>query len=353
MGPARSSWCALLALSVSTLAALALASGCTSASAAAGPDSVACSGEGCGKADEGSTAGDADGDGIADAIEEELVWRHAPILKLPLDEDDWTRPGNVDFYMERVTLRFSHTRCFDHEIVALGELTEDALPEQEHRTTGGLLCRHTNTIYASSDNHPEYFLHAPDEATRSGSDPSEWRAYAHARKSTVVADGIDIQYWFFYPYQWTVPELNINHEGDWEHITVTVREDQTIESVWFAQHAIGERRTPDAMELEDGERPVVYVAGGTHASYPEPGTYEPPDSRWYAEIIDIASEGGPVWDTRQDVVNVGERGKPLHGQSFIRYGGRWGQIGLREYTSGPQTPTFQRSWDDDAPPSDP
>jgi hypothetical protein len=43
-------------------------------------------------------------------------------------------------------------------------------------------------------------------------------------------------------------------------------------------------------------------------------------------------------------VNVGEKGAPRNGQLFIAYGGRWGEVGELEETSGPQGPSFQGSW---------
>jgi hypothetical protein len=53
---------------------------------------------------------------------------------------------------------------------------------------------------------------------------------------------------------------------------------------------------------------------------------------------------GTSYDTGANMINVGEKGKPLNSQVFINYGGRWGEIGTTDYTSGPQTPSVQATW---------
>lgn len=53
---------------------------------------------------------------------------------------------------------------------------------------------------------------------------------------------------------------------------------------------------------------------------------------------------GPVWKTWTRWYNVGEIDRPRSGQSFIRYAGRWGEIGESGYTTGPRTPSFRAAW---------
>jgi hypothetical protein len=61
-------------------------------------------------------------------------------------------------------------------------------------------------------------------------------------------------------------------------------------------------------------------------------------------LNDYTADGGPIWDAAANLVNVGEKTHPLNGQSFIRYGGRWGEIGTFAFTTGPLTPSFQPTW---------
>jgi hypothetical protein len=102
--------------------------------------------------------------------------------------------------------------------------------------------------------------------------------------------GEDLQYWFFYPYNY-LPVVTLNplvmrdpiaatlvaadfHEGDFEHVTVRLRprlRDDKLRpvAVEMARHAHENRtlrwRSPE-LELDNGH-PVVYAGLGGHASY--------------------------------------------------------------------------------------
>ncbi|HET6449052.1 MAG TPA: hypothetical protein VFG31_08080 [Conexibacter sp.] len=60
------------------------------------------------------------------------------------------------------------------------------------------------------------------------------------------------------------------HEGDWEGVTVVTPpdDDQHVDYVVYAAHKGTFRYAASGLELRDGTRPVVYVAQGSHASYP-------------------------------------------------------------------------------------
>ena len=60
---------------------------------------------------------------------------------------------------------------------------------------------------------------------------------------------------------------------------------------------------------------------------------------------DYCYDNGPRWKTWENFINVGERRKTLNGQTFILYGGRWGEVGYTKWTSGPQGPAFKDAWD--------
>src|SRR5690606_38976464 len=100
----------------------------------------------------------------------------------------------------------------------------------------------------------------------------------------VVRQGgwIVLQYWFFYAYNnWRTGFYGINdHEGDWEQICIYVYpDDGDVHPEWvaYATHDyFGDdlrRRWDDPELVKVGEHPVVYVAGGSHASYYQPGDY--------------------------------------------------------------------------------
>lgn len=60
------------------------------------------------------------------------------------------------------------------------------------------------------------------------------------------------------------------HEGDWEGVTVVTPPDDPdhIDYVVYAAHKGTFRYTASQLTLHNGTRPVVYVADGSHASYP-------------------------------------------------------------------------------------
>ncbi|KAF3007515.1 hypothetical protein E8E13_005783 [Curvularia kusanoi] len=62
-----------------------------------------------------------------------------------------------------------------------------------------------------------------------------------------------------------------NHVGDWEHVMIRFW-NGTPTKVWLSQHGHGEAYTFEALEKNAGrQRPVLYVAKGSHAIYPKKG----------------------------------------------------------------------------------
>ncbi len=94
---------------------------------------------------------------------------------------------------------------------------------------------------------------------------------------------IILQYWYFYPFNnWRSGFFGANdHEADWELVNLYCYETETgvvlPEWVAYARHNnAGDDlrrhwRDPEVEKL--GEHPVVYVGGGSHAGYFQPGEY--------------------------------------------------------------------------------
>jgi hypothetical protein len=282
-------------------------------------------------------SGDVDQDGIPDALEDWLTERYAPEVRL--SPEDTALPANVDWYLARVHMRFDHPGCPDHEILKLGTVTQANLSEQSHKRTNSYCIHQDAQLIYSRDSHKDFFLQPPDDAVHRGAPQSEWRVYVHAKKSYALTDGFDIQYWFWFPYNDT-SVLNVNHEADWEHITVVVDAYGVFQSAWYAQHGHGKLYSRQDLTFVQQTHPVVYTAKGTHASYPRVGKYDTEAPG----VHDYTHDGGPVWQTWTSWVNVGEKASPRNGQHFIKYGGRWGEVGEFEMTSGPQGPSFQGAW---------
>lgn len=82
---------------------------------------------------------------------------------------------------------------------------------------------------------------------------------------------IDLQYWFWYPYDDFSPAYPASdfwqaHEGDWESVSVILDRDGNPLNVAYSQHRKGRRRAW-AQTPKRGLRPLVYVGLGSHANF--------------------------------------------------------------------------------------
>ncbi len=131
-----------------------------------------------------------------------------------------------------------------------------------------------------------------------------------------------IQYWMFYYYDdWTN-----NHEGDWEMVQVILDENETPLYVAYSQHLPtplifegGSKRPWQYVETVGNNRPKVYIANGSHASFFKPYTYD------YATGDDITtplSGDSPV--NPQVAMLPVTPGK----DTWVYFQGRWGDESL-------------------------
>ncbi len=294
---------------------------------------------------------DDDDDGIPEQLEDFLMMKFGPELRLAPDDIDWTRPANVDWFLPRVRMRFDHADCPDDGILDLGTITPQNISTPVHYTRSmRKLCAHDHRPSDqrfANQNHLEYFLQAVDDAAVHPGIPAsraaEWRSYVQVRPSRYVrADGkaaaYDLQVWYFFAYNDNVGWAN--HEADWEHMTISIASDLTFVSAFFATHGDGHRfDDPASLSWVLGTHVVAYLADGSHATYESAGDHLAPlaDDHCY--------DDGPIWHTWDNFKNLGEAGKILNDQTWARYGGRWGEVGTTRETSGPPGPMFHRMWD--------
>jgi hypothetical protein len=297
---------------------------------------------------------DDDDDGISDQLEDQIMERFGPELRLPPDDIDQSRPANVDWYLPQVHMRFDQSGCPDDAILDLGAITFDNIHEQQNfkKDSGTGLCARSDDPADqrfSNQKHLEFFLQAVDgEVVHAGISPAnqdEWRVYIQVRPSGYVrADGLaaayDLQVWYFFPFNDFV--ATANHEADWEHVTVSVTAELELVSVFFATHDEG-HRIDDATQLQlvDETHVVGYIADGSHATYDKVGAFPVA----VPVVMDHTYDGGPVWTTWTNFVNLGQTDHILDGQTWARYGGRWGEVGETAFTSGPPGPMFNSKWD--------
>jgi hypothetical protein len=170
-------------------------------------------------------------------------------------------------------------------------------------------------------------------------------AYAH-----VVTEpgkrGVALQYWFYYYFN----DWNNNHESDWEMIQIffdvaSVDEALTVapEHVGYSQHAGGERAGWNDDKLHrEGDRPVVYVAAGSHSNQYEQKNYLGRAEEGAGFGCDDAT--GP--STRIDleprlVPDAVDSADDEY--AWLTYEGRWGERLSGEF-NGPTGPNAKTQW---------
>ena len=112
---------------------------------------------------------------------------------------------------------------------------------------------------------------------------AEKQSYQYYGRVVRQSGWIILQYWYFYPFNnWRSGFFGANdHEADWEMVNIYCYEDEqgAVQPAWmaYASHNFSGddlRRHWDDPEVEKvGEHPVVYVGGGSHASYFQDGEY--------------------------------------------------------------------------------
>jgi len=114
----------------------------------------------------------------------------------------------------------------------------------------------------------EPYVHASDYLTveqqleQAHPRPTVYWRIAHQGSTGTTA----IEYWFLYLYN----DFADKHEADWEGVTVFVKDGSPIGSA-YSQHQ-GRSWTPWPASATD-DHPAAYVAAGSHANYPAPGSY--------------------------------------------------------------------------------
>jgi hypothetical protein len=159
--------------------------------------------------------------------------------------------------------------------------------------------------------------------------------YGHA----VEVDGdIWLQYWLWYFYNDYQLALGLGtHEGDWEMVQLRIRDGAPDVAV-YAQHSSSQKRAWTDVEklASDPDRPVVYVARGSHGAYFQPGFH--PTAAWY----DIADGKRPAPEIALEIVEDATH-------AWLRWPGFWGDTKPRDRgaildTFSPTGPGTRKVW---------
>ena len=184
--------------------------------------------------------------------------------------------------------------------------------------------------------------------------PSRPSVYGAVRRTSTR---IDLQYWVWYPYNDYSPEYLAGqvwqvHEGDWESISVILDLGGRPLQVGLSKHCAGTRRAWSKVQKR-GERPVIYVALGSHANYFGVGRFRHSPDCWPRELRDV------VRALRlSDRTGAGRTIRPAllplsaTSPSWNRFAGTWGESGYVHfpnndpvaYPGSPRSPAFQSIW---------
>jgi hypothetical protein len=296
--------------------------------------------------------GDDDHDGLVDAYEDRLLNKFAPRVWLSYYENRW--PVNVDWLLSRSRMRYSHIRCTDHQMLAWGAVTRHNITEQSHRNAYDPAtswpwnaCDHHRPVNRSNGYTAEprksFFLQYLNSAHTGSTRPGDWTIYGHVYP--IASEKIVIQYWQLYSYNDSF--ASANHEGDWEYTAVVIDHAETPKNIIFFRHGHAREAAISAVEW-DGDHHITYSSKGGHAQYrgaSVSGCLDA-DAQGFADTC----SAGTAWNTWEPgfggIVNVGEKYYPLNDANWLRYSGRWGEIGAAsatsvDFTSGPQGPAYQ------------
>jgi hypothetical protein len=170
--------------------------------------------------------------------------------------------------------------------------------------------------------------------------------YAHIARET-GSSGLALQYWFF----WYFNQFNDLHEGDWEGMQLgfeansaagALRE-EPYEMILF-QHAGGERADWDDSKVQrEGNRPIVYPAAGSHATFYDSAVYVENGQEGSGVGCDNTSE--PVRELRLQPVLLPTEPVPRGPFKWLSYNGHWGER-EKGYNNGPTGPTTKTVWDE-------
>jgi hypothetical protein len=227
-----------------------------------------------------------------------LADAYSPVLALTSDER-WS-PIRVDGYLEHARLTGA-----SHPVGSTSQLPASCPRAGQHNCyqltidcpAGSDACGHSEIGPSSNLRARSTQIHVPPEGAtyvrvlHKDRPPTDRSPNPFGRVSSTDRGlaGLNtlIQYWYFYYYdEWVAPafagDLIQRHESDWEAVTVGLAGARPL-FVAYSEHCAGTWvRWPQAEVSNDptmagGTHPLVAVARGSHANYPEADQQRSPD----------------------------------------------------------------------------
>ncbi|RLA81370.1 MAG: hypothetical protein DRG33_00725, partial [Deltaproteobacteria bacterium] len=295
---------------------------------------------------------DKDGDFIDDDLEQWLLDRYAPYIKLSKKEK--VKPISVSHFLEQVDLWIDFwpwDERVEKDPTGKGFYKEnDGRGYKEDDIWG-------NEYYSNEDS--DFYLDYPDSKYVSylfGLGSLDVKNYDNEEIYGHLYEGINntfiCQYWI--NYQLSIQSNTvIGHEGDWEGLQVYIDKDTgEIKNVLFHIHHFTTSKDKNGIDLynsegkkdKNGTHVGAYIAAGSHATYPKPKDfYRRYEGHFCLDYVD-----GKGDSYLPSVVNVGERGNPMSEDvGWLKFAGRWGEptsFPLWRWTSGDYGIQKQSCW---------
>ncbi|HEX7276008.1 MAG TPA: hypothetical protein VF244_01405, partial [Acidimicrobiales bacterium] len=222
-----------------------------------------------------------------DALLADLITSTSPVLQFHPDERNWLEDPLR--FIRNSSLRHHRSWGPDDELYGRGKVPPEVL--------AGIRAHHV-------------FLDL-DDGKRGGDNRRARNLVQYDPKSGTIT------YWLFYAHN---DGFDVqNHEGDWEQVTVALdRRTGRPRKIRYSGHGDAtERDWEDAPKDRRTGRPVSYVARGSHANYPGPGSWRTA----FLDVRDSAQTGGRRFDTL-DAPAVDITREPYYGG-----GNGWGERG--------------------------
>ncbi|RDB20841.1 Vacuolar protein sorting-associated protein 62 [Hypsizygus marmoreus] len=143
---------------------------------------------------------------------------------------------------------------------------------------------------------------------------------------------VDLFYWLFTPFNEgkSVPLIGQvgDHVGDWERMTVRTVNGVATQVDYHAHGDTGSGTIPwsQIVKFDNGQRPVGYIAKGSHGFWATAGTFTYVDAIVF-KLQDITSDGGVSWDTKDSLVALGYPESYSDSLGWLNYKGAWGNVG--------------------------
>jgi hypothetical protein len=276
----------------------------------------------------------------------DLAMSYRPILKF--DSAERWRPLEIETFFAESLFKAPHRVCVPGTPCTIA-MTPAALPPDRKDAVLDIAGNSRDgkdyrTVDSGNCEMPRPLLDC-DSGRRS----AIYYKVQHAR------DLVTIDYWWFlryndFPYanalKCRIKKVCDDHEGDWEGVRVLFRSSRPHNiTVRFDAHGRSEQY--EAIEPERiGDRPIVYVALGTHASYPKACR---PSRRRYcrqtgADLPDGRFNGKAEWGRNQDAECAATCLLPLQLGGWASWPGTWGRSCndsgcIRQ--AGPRSPGLQ------------